>query len=67
VFFLPAALLGAALLGVEGAFTGIALANVGAGVVFYLAIRRQIASSSGRSRAARLGEPATATLGDRAG
>jgi len=66
-FFLPAAVVGAALLGVEGAFTGIALANVGAGVVFYLAIRRQLASSLSRRDSTRLGEPVAAALGDRTG
>jgi Na+-driven multidrug efflux pump len=67
VFFLPAAAFGAALLGVEGAFTGIALANIGAGVVFYLAVRRQIASIPKSRGAARLGVPAAVTLGDRTG
>jgi len=66
-FFLPATVLGAALLGVEGAFTGMALANVGAGAVFYLAMRRQITSSPMGAAAARLVEPAAVTLGDRAG
>jgi len=37
------------------------------GVVFYLAIRRQLASSLSRRDSTRLGEPVAAALGDRTG
>ena len=52
VFFLPAALVGSALSGASGAFTGLALGNAGAGIVFCVAVRRWVASASGQPNAA---------------